>query len=99
MDNSAFYGSDAKVSTIAFGTINDTATVIVEENMGHGTAIYNNTDGELYIILGSQTPTVSLFTVKMESGDYYETPYNYIGKISGIGASMTSGSVLTTEIK
>jgi len=60
-----------------------------------GVAIYNDSAAELLINLGS-TASSSSFTVSMLPGSYFETPFGYIGDISGIWSEV-SGNARVTE--
>ena len=59
--------------------------------------IYNNTDGDLYVLIGTGTVSTSLFTVKLATDAYYEIPYGWKGVVTAIGDGMTSGNILITK--
>jgi hypothetical protein len=61
-----------------------------------GCQIYNQGAGNLHVTLGTATTSTSVYTVKLNSGDYYEVPSNYTGLIGGIFAS--AGTALVTEL-
>jgi hypothetical protein len=61
-----------------------------------GCSIYNAGPGALHVLLGTGTTSTSIYTVKMNSGDYYEVPFNYTGLIGGIFA--TAGTAEVTQI-
>lgn len=61
-----------------------------------GCQIYNQGAGNLHVTLGTATTSTSVYTVKLNSGDYYEIPSNYTGLIGGIFAS--AGTALVTEL-
>lgn len=65
-----------------------------------GAALFNNTDRDVFVKLGSTATATTSFTVKLASGDYYEVPASYSGVIDGILASgpVGSGTVLVTEV-
>ena len=65
-----------------------------------GAALFNNTDRDVFVLLGSTATATTSFTVKLASGDYYEVPASYSGVIDGILASgpVGSGTVLVTEV-
>jgi hypothetical protein len=61
-----------------------------------GCQIYNQGTGNLHVTLGTATTSTSVYTIKLNSGDYYEVPSNYTGLIGGIFAS--AGTALVTEL-
>lgn len=61
-----------------------------------GCSIYNSGPGSLHVLLGTGTASTSVFTAKLNSGDYYEVPFNYTGLIGGIFA--TAGTAEVTEL-
>jgi hypothetical protein len=61
-----------------------------------GCQIYNQGTGNLHVTLGTATTSTSVYTVKLNSGDYYEVPSNYTGLIGGIFAS--AGTAVVTEL-
>jgi hypothetical protein len=60
-----------------------------------GCTIYNSGPGSLYIILGTATASTSVFTARLNTGDYYEVPFNYTGLIGGIFATAGTAEVTT----
>ncbi len=70
---------------------------IATANTGRlGCAIYNSGPGSLHVLLGTATASTSVFSAKLNSGDYYEVPFNYTGLIGGIFA--TAGTAEVTEL-
>jgi hypothetical protein len=61
-----------------------------------GATIYNDSNKTLYIKFGT-TASTSDFTTQLKSGDYYEVPFNYVGRIDGIWAS-ANGAARVTEL-
>jgi hypothetical protein len=61
-----------------------------------GCTIFNSGPGTLHVILGTATASTSVFTARLNSGDYYEVPFNYTGLIGGIFA--TAGTAEVTEL-
>ncbi|MBD2416067.1 hypothetical protein H6G80_03140 [Nostoc sp. FACHB-87] len=67
-------------------TVNASASsqsLLAANSNRRGATIWNNSTANLYIELGS-TASLTAFTAKLLPGGYYETPFNYIGAISGI---------------
>lgn len=60
-----------------------------------GCTIFNSGPGSLYVILGTATASTSVFTARLNSGDYYEVPFNYTGLIGGIFATAGTAEVTT----
>lgn len=62
---------------------------------GRGVAVANASGQTLYVLCGEGTPASDNFTVTLADGAYWETPYGYKGKVSGVlGAS--TGNVYVT---
>lgn len=61
-----------------------------------GSTIYNSSTSRLYIALGS-VATTAAFTVLLEAGGYYESPFSFTGAIHGIWIT-ANGSALVTEL-
>jgi hypothetical protein len=61
-----------------------------------GCQIFSEGPGTLHVTLGTSTTSISLYTVRLASGDYYEVPSNYTGLIGGIFA--TAGTARVTEV-
>jgi hypothetical protein len=71
-------------------------TIAIASTGRLGCQIYNQGAGNLHVTLGTATTSTSVYTVKLNSGDYYEVPSNYTGLIGGIFAS--AGTALVTEL-
>ncbi|PIG90823.1 hypothetical protein [Gloeocapsopsis sp. IPPAS B-1203] len=61
-----------------------------------GAIFYNFSTSKLYLKLGMNASTTS-FTVLLNSEDYYELPFRYVGVIHGIWEQQT-GNLLVTEL-
>ena len=61
-----------------------------------GCQVFNEGAGNLHITLGTSTTTTTFYTVRLSSGDYFETPSNYTGLIGGIFA--TAGTARVTQV-
>jgi len=73
------------------------STVLIAKNENRrGFVIYNNSTSDLYLSL-SEIASTTLYTAKLENGDYWETPYGYSGVASGIWSAI-NGEALVTEI-
>ena len=82
-------GSNDFTST-SYGTISTANTGRL------GCSIYNSGPGSLHVLLGTGIASTSVYTVKLNSGDYYEVPFNYTGLIGGI--FVTAGTAEVTEL-
>lgn len=71
-------------------------TVQVSNANRRGLTIFNEGSGNLHVTLGTATTSTSSYSVRLASGDYYETPANYTGLVGGIFA--TAGTARVTEI-
>ena len=60
-----------------------------------GCTIFNTGPGNLHVLLGTGTASTSVFTVRLNAGDYYEVPFNYTGLIGGIFATAGTAEVTT----
>ena len=61
-----------------------------------GCQIFSEGPGTLHVTLGTSTTSTTLYTARLSSGDYFETPSNYTGLIGGIFA--TAGTARVTEV-
>jgi hypothetical protein len=71
-------------------------TIAASNPVRLGCTIYNSGPGSLHVLLGTATASTSVFSAKLNSGDYYEVPFNYTGLIGGIFA--TAGTAEVTEL-
>jgi len=71
-------------------------TLLAANTSRFGATIFNDSTSILYLKLGA-TASATSFTVKMDAGDYFETPYDYTGIIDGLWAS-ANGSARITEV-
>lgn len=72
-------------------------TLLAANSARVGATIHNDSTAILYLKLGA-TASATSFTVKMDAGDYFETPFGYTGIIDGIWAS-ANGYARITEVK
>lgn len=61
-----------------------------------GGTIYNNAGTPVFVKLGTAA-TTSVYTLAMQSNDYYELPFGYVGVVAGISAS-NAGIINVTEV-
>lgn len=61
-------------------------------------SVYNDSSVDLYLLCGPGDASSTNFTVKLATQSYWEAPYNYSGRISGILASST-GTARVTAFK
>jgi hypothetical protein len=82
---------------VAAGT--ETATFIGANAARRGVAVMNDATTILYLALGSLAGTID-YSVKMQPGAYFETPYGYTGTLSGLWAPGTAaaGTAYLTEV-
>ncbi|PSB16055.1 hypothetical protein C7B65_22790 [Phormidesmis priestleyi ULC007] len=74
-----------------------TSNILLATNAARkGSTIYNSSTSRLYIALGA-VATTSAFTVFLEPGGYYETPFWFTGTIHGIWTA-ANGNALVTEL-
>jgi hypothetical protein len=71
-------------------------TLLAANTSRFGATVFNESTAVLYLKLGATASTTD-YTVKMDAGDFYETPYDYTGIICGIWSS-ANGSARITEI-
>lgn len=62
-----------------------------------GATIFNDAAANLFVKFGT-TASSSDFTIRLQSNDYYEVPFNYTGAIDGIWASNGTGAARITEL-
>jgi hypothetical protein len=61
-------------------------------------SIYNNTNKNMYILLGSGTASTSNFSILVMTTAYWEVPNDYTGAINAIWSPGVTGSCLVTEL-
>lgn len=95
----------ASPSTGAITSVNDAAadTTILASNANRkGATFFNDSTAVLYLALASVTASVTVYTVKIAAGGYYELPVNkggvYTGVVKGIWDADASGAVRVTEL-
>lgn len=74
------------------------STAILSESKGRkGWSVFNDSSAILYLKFGT-TASATSYTVKLEPGDFYESPEYYAnGRVDGIWSSAT-GTARVTEI-
>jgi hypothetical protein len=90
-------GVRANPSTVAIQsefTSTTNGTIATASTGRLGCTIFNTGPGNLYISLGT-TASTSVFTARLNAGDYYEVPFNYNGLIQGIFATAGTAEVTT----
>jgi hypothetical protein len=80
-------GSNSEFTSTSYGTIATASTARL------GCTVFNSGPGILYVTLGTTTTSTSVYTIRLNSGDYYETPANYTGLIGGIFATAGTAEV------
>lgn len=88
--------STSAVTSVAGAT--SSTSVLASNSSRIFAAIYNNTNKNMYVLLGGGTASTSNFTTILFAATYWEVPVDYTGAINAIWASGVSGSVLVTEL-
>lgn len=71
-------------------------TLLAANTSRFGATVFNDSTSVLYLKLGA-TASATSYTVKMDAGDYYESPHGYTGIIDGIWSS-ANGYARITEV-
>ena len=87
--------STSAVTSVAGSLAN--VTLLAANTARLGATIYNDSNARLFVKLGAVASTTS-FTVRLNSQDYYEVPFNYVGIIDGIWTPVVSGAARITEL-
>lgn len=87
---------------MAVASVDDTnsSTTLLEARSGmQGASVFNNSDQILYLLQGLGTASATNFSVKLDPGDYWESPHPYYvrGGLSGIWAANSTGAALVTD--
>lgn len=82
-------------TTIEVNAATDSAVLVPANANRRGISIYNNSAARLFIDLDAAASLTS-FAAILEPGGYYETPYSYVGAISGIW-SAANGKAMIRE--
>lgn len=86
----------SNVTSVAGAT--STTSILASNTSRVFGAIYNNTNKNMYVLLGSGTASTSNFSTLLMQGVYWELPVDYVGAVQAIWASGVSGSALVTEL-
>lgn len=94
------FTTDSTVTQVASSAT--AITLLAANNLRRGATIGNDSTAVLYVILGNQTPATNLYTVQLPANGtgtvaYYEVPFGFVGKISGIWGS-ANGNAYVTEL-
>jgi hypothetical protein len=96
----AWYTKEVRstITTVTAVTVTTASTVVLASSASRiGATVFNpSPSANVFLALG-QTPTTSLYTVKLGPGGYYEVPENFTGAVNGIVAS-SSQSVNVTDM-
>jgi len=91
-----------KATTAAITSVTvtaSTATTLLAANATRIFAsIYNNTNKNMYIALGSTANATTNFSILLITGSYWEVPNDWTGSISEFSPSGASGNVTVTEL-
>lgn len=86
--------SNSAGTTVAAST---TSVSLLASNAARkGATIWNTSTGNLYIDFGATVATTA-YTAKINSGGYYEVPFQYNGAIAGVWDN-TNGSAFIREL-
>lgn len=91
-------GKTTTRTSVAYGSLSSSYSALAINVDRVGATIYNNTNDDLYIGLGTTAVSTSDFTVKVVADAYYELPYKYHGAVRIIAAGASSGNVQITDI-
>lgn len=83
------------VTSVAGSTSN--TTVLASNANRLGATLYNNTNKNMYVKMGTSASTSSFSTLLMK-GDFWEVTSDYTGKIDAVWDSGVTGNVLVTEL-
>lgn len=84
------------VTAIARTTVTTTFATPAAGRLGIN--VYNNSNGFLYVKLGTGATTAS-FTVRLGRQSFYEVQWpNYTGTVTGVWGSAGAGTALVTEL-
>lgn len=72
-------------------------TLLASNVLRKGATIFNASSKTLYIALGATSASLTDFTAKLGSNSYYEVPFGFTGRISGIWSS-ANGNALIGEL-
>jgi hypothetical protein len=74
-----------------------TAVTLLSENLNRkGATIYNASNKTLYVLIGNGTATPTNYNVQMSGNSYFEVPFGFTGRISGVWSG-TGGNALIGE--
>lgn len=94
--------TDVSVGVLASSVVaidqSDTDQEVLEAAERLGFIVYNESGADLYLLLGEQAATTSLYTVKIADGGYYESPWGWDGPVHVIWGSAGSGKAMLTEV-
>ena len=91
-------GAPSTIPTDTVIAVSITNVTLLTSNTSRlGASIFNNSQTNLFVKLGSVATTDS-YTAKLIPGAYYEVPYNYTGRIDGIWDSSSAGDAQVTEL-
>lgn len=91
---------ETKSNTAVVTSVARTATVttILSGNLNRtGVAIFNDAGAILYLRLGPDVASTSVYTVRLNNQSYYEVPSWFSGLITGVWQSNGAGAALVTE--
>lgn len=74
-----------------------TVTLLAENLNRKGSTVFNDSNKTLYLALGNADATTTNYTIQIGGGGYYETPFGFTGRISGIWSG-ASGAAYISEL-
>lgn len=63
-----------------------------------GFTVYNAATGVLFLKLGTGASEAS-YTLQIAAGGYFETPFGYVGAVTGVWAVGSTGFATVTEVR
>lgn len=85
--------SRSRVSSVAAST--SPVTILASDPTRRGASVYNEADSVLYLLNEDGTPSATNYSVQIPPRGYFETPFDYGGKIMGIWGSAFGGARVT----
>lgn len=87
---------------MAVARVNDSAssqTLLAAGAAQNGASVFNDSTEILYLLQGIGTASATVFSVKLDPGDYWESPHAFYarGGLSGIWANNASGAACVTS--
>ena len=73
-------------------------TLLSANSNRKGATVINTSNRSLYLALGAASVTTVDYTIQISSGGYYEIPFGFTGRVSGVWSASGSGGSDITEL-